>query len=439
MNDESAKFRRRKEADTKYLTARDGDWLFAPFQCENCWFFNICKTQPKSYRSEDTKLLKLIRRVNLDIFWSRESSTIKGNLSRVKETMRRWEHRGGFIPLSDFKAWRSTDKMGMGIAITMLEKSLEPGRLSKYTQFDTCRQLRGTASNLYMSTAAANEGRTTYKSTGGNVFHTQDDPMQTILMERFVKGMKIRMPVESSRNLPLLGPVVKRILDEIEFEWSLPHTIEDRKRVLVMTAGYIAVTYAYSLRGNEGFWVDGDSLVRNINLGKDDIVKPHVVVALLGFFKAEGGERMHVFSISNLTSSGVRVRIWLERVVAVLLKENKRGGPAFCDPEGYILTSRHIEKVMHPILSSLQGGPGLEQYLPNGIDIETFYRCERSFRRGAETTALVNKVSKTTIELVHRWRNYEQSKGHTPGFNMIHHYADGEHTRPLQLEFSSAV
>ena len=103
------------------------------------------------------------------------------------------------------------------------------------------------------------------------------------------------MPVESSRNLPLLGPVVKRILDEIEFEWALPYNENKRKRLLTMVAGYISVTYAYSLRGNEGFWVDGDALVRNIRLGNYDIDCPHVVVVLLGFFKAEGGERMHAF------------------------------------------------------------------------------------------------------------------------------------------------
>ena len=166
---------------------------------------------------------------------------------------------------------------------------------------------------------------------------------------------------------------------------------------------------------------------------------PHVVVALLGFFKAKGGERMHVFSIANQTNSGVRVRIWLERVVDILKREKKRGCPAFCDKDGFILTSSDVERVMHPILSMLQGGPGLEQALPRGIDIESFYRCERSFRRGAETTVLVSKVNKTTIEFVHRWRSFEANKGKAPGFNMIHHYADGELTRPLQLDFTSAV
>ena len=233
--------------------------------------------------------------------------------------------------------------------------------------------------------------------------------------------------------------MVKRLLDEIELEWALHFTPAPRKRILTMVAGYIATTYAYSLRRNEGFWVDGDSLVENIKLGKLDPLTPHVVVALLGFFKAEGGERMHVFSIANQTNSGVRVLIWLERVANILKQEQKKGCPAFCDEDGFILTSTDVEQVMHPILEMLQGEPGLEQSLPRGIDIETFYRCERFFRRGAETTALVSKVSKTTIEFVHRWRSFETNKGKSPGFNMLHHYADGELTRPLQLDFTSAV
>ena len=42
--------------------------------------------------------------------------------------------------------------------------------------------------------------------------------MQRALMARFAKRMKVRMPVESSRNLPLVGVVVKRLLEEIELE-----------------------------------------------------------------------------------------------------------------------------------------------------------------------------------------------------------------------------
>ena len=81
----------------------------------------------------------------------------------------------------------------------------------------------------------------------------------------------------------------------------------------------------------------------------------------MGFFKGENGERMHVFSLANQNASGVRVRIWLERIVAILQKEKKRGCPAFCDEEGYILLSENVEEIMHPILEALRGSAGLEQ------------------------------------------------------------------------------
>ena len=63
-----------------------------------------------------------------------------------------------------------------------------------------------------------------FKSTTGAMFHLQDDPLQSVFMERFVRGMKARMPVDTARNLPLTGLVEKRILDKMEFEWALPTT-----------------------------------------------------------------------------------------------------------------------------------------------------------------------------------------------------------------------
>ena len=100
------------------------------------------------------------------------------------------------------------------------------------------------------------------------------------------------MPVEKNRNLPLMGHVVKRLLEWIEYEWASPMTTDVRRRLLVMVGTYIAVTYGYSLRGNEGFWMDGNNLQDYIHLGKFDNPVPHVVISLLGFFKAETGEQI---------------------------------------------------------------------------------------------------------------------------------------------------
>ena len=146
------------------MTARDGDWLFAPFQCDKCWFFNLFHSFPNEYRSEDKRNLQLIRRANLDMFWSRERSTISSNVGRVKEILVKWDQGRGHYPLADISVWKEEDKMGMGIAIMMLKKSLQKGKLADYTQFDTCRNLRSAASNLYMATADANENRATLKA-----------------------------------------------------------------------------------------------------------------------------------------------------------------------------------------------------------------------------------------------------------------------------------
>ena len=197
-------------------------------------------------------------------------------------------------------------------------------------------------SNIYSATALASKERQSFKLRTGTVLHLQNGPLQTIFMERFIQGMKARMPVATARNLPLTGPAVRRILDEIEFDWVLPTTSEHQKRLLTMVAAYVAVTYTCSSRGNEGFWVDGDALCENIEVGRNASPIPHVVIALVGIVKAETGERLHVFSIANTTRSGIRVCVWLERVVHILRREDKRECPAFCDNGGYILTHQHV-------------------------------------------------------------------------------------------------
>ena len=394
---------------------------------------------PRSYSEIDQRIMSLLRRANLDLFWSREATTIANNLGKVKKVIMLWRDRNNFSPLPAITPWKESDDLGMSTAISMLEHSLERGRIANYIQFDSCRSIRSAMSNIYTSSARGNERRLTFKSITGSVLHVHDDPLQSVFMERFARGMKARMPIATARNLPLTGPVVKRILDRIEFDWALPTTSEKDRRMFTMVAGYIATTYSYSLRGNEGFWVDGDALRQHINVGRDALPIPHVVVALLGFFKAETGERMHVFSLANTTNSGIRVRVWLERVVRILCEEGKRECPAFCDEDGFILSHQHVEDIMHPIIRSLQGTTSLGQALPGGVDVEAFYRCDRSFRRGSATTALVQKVKRESIEFVNRWRSFERNKGKSPNLQMLWHYADGESTRPLQLEFTSSV
>ena len=68
-NDEGAEWLKRKEKD-RFLSARNGDLLSAPFQCEFCWFVNIKGKEASVEAPSDRLLMAYIRRVNLDIMWS---------------------------------------------------------------------------------------------------------------------------------------------------------------------------------------------------------------------------------------------------------------------------------------------------------------------------------------------------------------------------------
>ena len=87
-----------------------------------------------------------------------------------------------------------------------------------------------------------------------------------------------------------------------------------------MTASYICVTCGYSLRGYEGLCVDSQRLMDGIHLGKYNRREPHVLMTVMGRFKGEDGNRMHLFPLANVTSSGIRIHMWLERLVALLNK-----------------------------------------------------------------------------------------------------------------------
>ena len=210
-------------------------------------------------------------------------------------------------------------------------------------------------------------------------------------------------------------------------------------RIVLMTAAYIATTFGYSLRGNEGFRVDAQRLIDNINVGKHNARAKHVVICLLGRFKGEEGDRMHVFPLSSVTRSGIRIRLWLERLVRLLRTEGKTGCPAFCDEDGYQLAAADLEAVMHPILRKLQEDESQQDVILPGLDIESEFRMARSLRRGSESEALDQGLPESTVRLVNRWGSYEKNRGAEPGFDMLDHYAASANTRYKQISYSAIL
>ena len=278
--------RRRREDEIRYLVGRNVDWILAPHQCEKCWFVNLCVRFPGSGSLADSQTLEVLRRGNLDIFWSRSTSTINGMLGYAKEMIIRSREAGKAVPLPAITYWPMGDEVRMGVVIQVLEKSLSNGRNGRnYLQFNTFRHLQAVALDIYSSIASAHSSRYSLNYCCGSFLHMYEGTIQSSLMERFDWGTKKRMPEDSGRNKPLKYLVINYTLNDIVHEWVVSDTDQKRKRYLLMTASYTCVIYGYSVRGYEGFWVDLQWLVDGIHLVKHDRRETPVLVAVVVRFK----------------------------------------------------------------------------------------------------------------------------------------------------------
>jgi hypothetical protein len=62
-----------------YLHARRGDHLMTCFECDLCVFRKLRNHNPRPKEPQDELLQMVIRRIILDAFWSRASSTVINN------------------------------------------------------------------------------------------------------------------------------------------------------------------------------------------------------------------------------------------------------------------------------------------------------------------------------------------------------------------------
>ena len=105
LGDESQYYNRHKEDERALLIARDGEWILSPFQCENCWFVNLCDRLPVEGSNQDDCTLALLGRVNLDIFWTCASSTICNMVHLTKRFVQTALESGRNVNLPPIDPW----------------------------------------------------------------------------------------------------------------------------------------------------------------------------------------------------------------------------------------------------------------------------------------------------------------------------------------------
>jgi hypothetical protein len=135
--DEDGELLVEEDEDERFKIARAGDHLMIPFQCELCNFRNILGQDPDQSDRLDFEILDMMRRANLDAFWSRETSTVGSNL-REAQRMERMTARLGLPAITPLMGpWELADNLGMKAAMAILDRSLDKGLYEDTVQWNT--------------------------------------------------------------------------------------------------------------------------------------------------------------------------------------------------------------------------------------------------------------------------------------------------------------
>jgi len=428
--DETGEFMILDEDDKKrFLKARDGDNLLTPFQCDHCHFANIMKREPLEDLASDVRLMKSIRRVNLDGFWSREPGTVRGALDEMKRGLGIATQLGFaqnlFPPRGPFP---QEDTMGMGPEVVIVQKSLAKGRHGANVQYETVRKFRAAASNSYHSSAQG-QGEVVMAKEMRKLAVTQC-PTYSDFFERFNKGLHKRMGEVVRPNRAISMDILMEIFNMLETEWAFEPGLE-----VALEGAFYTIAFCVALRGEEVEMVKMRGIRKHWDQAMAHEELPNIAKALLGRFKNEMGEAYHLMPMLARTPRGLKRGVWVRRVLDCYTAKKVFSRYMFRNANGTKAKAKLMEPKFHDRLTQVQHN------FPHLLDPEVVvveeYGVSRSFRRGGTSKATSNGALPHVVELNGRWRKVNQSGVSRPSITIREHYMDVRLTLKPLLAFTS--
>jgi hypothetical protein len=402
-----------------------------------CWLRNLEGRDPTT---KDECYLACIKRANLDAMAGKspptiiallcKTSTVINNAALVNKTPS--YHPRGPFPLSD--------PVRMGLAVDMLVKSLvSKGCIKRHVQFSTIRRLRVThTKNWESSPSGVSEGASFARGLGR--IQPTLCPSQLERFYNFLHGMEYRMGSQSQPNHGMLIGAIVHLLELMEADaredWEADSITVARE--LWKIGAYVCTLTAASLHGHEGFYLDLACIRKHIKKGRMGIIPegldkhtvlleetcrslPHVTICLLGKFKGEMGVDHHLITVANKTSSGLRPRWWLEKLIEVCEGEGRREGPAFANADGTLASSTDYDAMFRKYLSIVQDETDL---IPDDHDVDALYSTFRMPRKTATMRIERAGFGHHFVDQMNRWRPQEKTQGWAAWRCMNAHYAD---------------
>ena len=174
-----------------FLEGRPGDHLLVPFECDTCIFLKLRGSLPQENNTIDELLLKCIRRINLDAFWSRSRTTVNSNAISARMQLKFSASVGLKAPFVHTQALPLFDHCGYKVAIGLILYSTRSGRNDpSYTEFDTIRGLRTVYSNCIRAYLQSTSITLALGDFKGNYHRLVTDQCGSFWFKRFMTGLK---------------------------------------------------------------------------------------------------------------------------------------------------------------------------------------------------------------------------------------------------------
>ena len=423
------------EAD-KFKCARNGDHVICPFQCDLCHFRNIKLRDPEAGSRQDKNLLIAIRRANVDSFWGRSSNTVKTNKGNLKRLVNIAKDMYGIeTPLPDMGPHELQDNWGMGLAATLLGKSMDKGNYGPTVQFETARKLRSAYSNAWGSSRHALTLGVLARDTM-KIFVTKC-PGYSLWFERFIRGMHSRMGDDRRPDAAISSEVMHAVMSRVNTDFI--DADGGRELRYIARAGmFFLAAYLGSLRGEEVPRILRKEFIE-LNEESSRAKIPHCVLPLYGNFKNDNGiARCYLFRIVQLSKSGFDMAKWVSRVSE--LERGSKTAFLFAHPGGKRESGQIYEGYFFGKLKSVQREE--KGLLPRKLDVDDAFGISRSFRRGSVTAAgNAPKVEcdDGDIKRNNRWRSEDRAGTKNAGLGMLQLYTDTLHSVAADLKFSACL
>ena len=139
---------------------------------------------------------------------------------------------------------------------------------------------------------------------------------------------------ESRPDLAISIEVMVALMERFDRLWMLAGEDRTKQEEVLFPALFSIVAYAGGLRGKEIPLMDLFSMIKHFAEGINHPKYPHVVMSLRGRFKNKIGEMEHLESLATEAESGLKVRVWFERMLVWYEQKVIVRGPVFRDERG---------------------------------------------------------------------------------------------------------